>query len=271
MFFNSWWFIWKVYSLDRFMGGWEFPPKLIALCGSVPVTPFRLPHSAFGGECWRRRCEEWTLKSFSVVSNEASYQTDETVMDEMSLPYSPLCTLITTSISHLSETKEGGFLQNDNDFHARPRPRSSASSGRSRLSKTLLPCLTAPADYIKSSMCSNSSCSLNSENPYATIRDPPALACKHADSSYVEMKSPSHREVPFGGTATLLGSAGRNVYDVGECVVALVRGAQQGSVAFLPAAQASWRRWGLQELGCFSVTLLLLRRRRCKRSDWICV
>lgn len=97
-------------------------------------------------------------------------------------------------------------------------------------------CLVAPADYIKSSMCSNSSCSLNSENPYATIRDPPALACKHTENSYVEMKSPSHREVPFGGTATLLGGAGRNVYDVGECVVALVCGAQQGLVAFAPAA-----------------------------------
>ncbi|KAI3371279.1 hypothetical protein L3Q82_023896, partial [Scortum barcoo] len=89
-------------------------------------------------------------------------------------------------------------------------------------------------DYIKGSMCSNSSCSLNSENPYATIRDPPGLTCKHTESSYVEMKSPSHREVPFGGTATLLGSASRNVYDVGECVVALVCGAQQGPAAYRP-------------------------------------
>lgn len=80
-------------------------------------------------------------------------------------------------------------------------------------------------------MC-NSSCSLNSENPYATIRDPPGLACKHTDSSYVEMKSPSHREVPFGGTATLLGTASRNVYDVGECVVALACGAQRGPAPY---------------------------------------
>ncbi|KAF3688778.1 Multiple epidermal growth factor-like domains protein 11 [Channa argus] len=76
-------------------------------------------------------------------------------------------------------------------------------------------------DYIKGSMCSNSSCSLNSENPYATIRDPPGLACKHTESSYVEMKSPSHREVPFGGTATLLGSVSRNVYDVEPSVSVL--------------------------------------------------
>lgn len=84
------------------------------------------------------------------------------------------------------------------------------------------PCLAGAAEYIKGSVCGNSSCSPNGENPYATIRDPPGLACKHGESSYVEMKSPSHREVPFGGTATLLGSTGRNVYDVGECVVALV-------------------------------------------------
>ncbi|TNN86924.1 Multiple epidermal growth factor-like domains protein 11 [Liparis tanakae] len=81
----------------------------------------------------------------------------------------------------------------------------------------------ATADYTKGSMCSNSSCSLNSENPYATIRDPPGLACKHTESSYVEMKSPSHREVPFGGTATLLGSASRNVYDV-EPTVSVLQG-----------------------------------------------
>ncbi|KAK7891234.1 hypothetical protein WMY93_023197 [Mugilogobius chulae] len=53
--------------------------------------------------------------------------------------------------------------------------------------------------YIKGSMCNNSSCSINSDNPYATIRDPPGLSCKLSESSYVEVKSPSHREVPFGG------------------------------------------------------------------------
>lgn len=83
-------------------------------------------------------------------------------------------------------------------------------------------CLAAAADYIKSTICNNSSCSLNSDNPYATIRDPPGLACKHTESSYVEMKSPSHREVPFGGTATLLGTVSRNVYDVGEFAVDLI-------------------------------------------------
>lgn len=89
-FLHSSWFTWKVCTLDRLMVGWDFPPMLIALCGSVPITSFCLPHSAFGGECRRPRCEEWTQKSVSAVSNEASYQTDETVMDGMSLPHSPL-------------------------------------------------------------------------------------------------------------------------------------------------------------------------------------
>ncbi|KTG31121.1 hypothetical protein cypCar_00045270, partial [Cyprinus carpio] len=69
-------------------------------------------------------------------------------------------------------------------------------------------------DYIKASMCSSSSCSLNSENPYATIRDPPSLACKHTESSYVEMKSPAHRDLSFcSSTSTTLTTASRNVYD----------------------------------------------------------
>ncbi|KAI3377080.1 hypothetical protein L3Q82_000063 [Scortum barcoo] len=46
-------------------------------------------------------------------------------------------------------------------------------------------------DYMKGSL--SSTCSLNSENPYATINDPPGL-CKHSESSYVEMKSPAHHE-----------------------------------------------------------------------------
>lgn len=136
--------MWKVCTLDRLVVGWDFPPMLIALCGSVPITSFCLPHSAFGGECRRPRCEEWTQKSFTAVSNEASFQTDETVMDEMSLPHSPLCTLITTSISHLSKTKEVEFLQNDSDFHYRgkSRTRQLLVEG-SELSKNLIICVRA--------------------------------------------------------------------------------------------------------------------------------
>lgn len=79
-------------------------------------------------------------------------------------------------------------------------------------------------DYIKASMCSSSSCSLNSENPYATIRDPPSLACKHTESSYVEMKSPAHRDLTFcSSTSTTLTTASRNVYDV-EPTVSVLQG-----------------------------------------------
>lgn len=74
------------------------------------------------------------------------------------------------------------------------------------------------ADYVKPSMCSSSSCSLNSENPYATIRDPPGLTCKHTESSYVEMKSPAHRDLAFCASTntTTRTSASRNIYDMGE-------------------------------------------------------
>ncbi|KAG2470911.1 MEG11 protein, partial [Polypterus senegalus] len=73
------------------------------------------------------------------------------------------------------------------------------------------------ADYIKGSVCSSSSCSLtSSENPYATIKDPPSLACKHAESSYVEMKSPAHRDGPFTQVPSSP-MAKKNVYEVGKC------------------------------------------------------
>lgn len=68
-------------------------------------------------------------------------------------------------------------------------------------------------DYTKGSL--SSTCSLNSENPYATINDPPAI-CKHSESSYVEMKSPAHHDhmtpcCPSPASAT----PSRNVYDMG--------------------------------------------------------
>ncbi|GAA6087923.1 multiple epidermal growth factor-like domains protein 11 isoform X1 [Tachysurus ichikawai] len=80
-------------------------------------------------------------------------------------------------------------------------------------------------DYIKPSMCSSSSCSLNSENPYATIRDPPGLACKHTESSYVEMKSPAHRDLAFctSTNTNTRTSASRNIYDM-EPTVSVLQG-----------------------------------------------
>ncbi|KAK3569974.1 hypothetical protein QTP86_007879 [Hemibagrus guttatus] len=81
------------------------------------------------------------------------------------------------------------------------------------------------SDYIKPSMCSSSSCSLNSENPYATIRDPPGLTCKHTESSYVEMKSPAHRDLAFctSTNTTTRTSASRNIYDM-EPTVSVLQG-----------------------------------------------
>lgn len=78
--------------------------------------------------------------------------------------------------------------------------------------------LCVSVDYTKGSL--SSTCSLNSENPYATINDPPAL-CKHAESSYVEMKSPARRDhmAPcspvLAAAATALAAPSKNVYDVG--------------------------------------------------------
>lgn len=74
-------------------------------------------------------------------------------------------------------------------------------------------------DYTKGSL--SSTCSLNSENPYATINDPPAL-CKHSESSYVEMKSPAHHEhmarcspTVIGTTTAACATPSKNIYDVG--------------------------------------------------------
>ncbi|XP_045544826.1 multiple epidermal growth factor-like domains protein 11 [Salmo salar] len=72
------------------------------------------------------------------------------------------------------------------------------------------------SDYMKGSL--SSTCSLNSENPYATINDPlaVAVACKHSESSYVEMKSPVHHEMSYCSSAIVTTTASKNVYDVGE-------------------------------------------------------
>ncbi|KAJ7311120.1 hypothetical protein JRQ81_006722 [Phrynocephalus forsythii] len=67
---------------------------------------------------------------------------------------------------------------------------------------------------MKESACSSSTCSLNSsENPYATIKDPPILTCKHSESSYVEMKSPVHRDSSYSDTPAL-STANKNIYDI---------------------------------------------------------
>ncbi|OBS66974.1 hypothetical protein A6R68_04476, partial [Neotoma lepida] len=70
------------------------------------------------------------------------------------------------------------------------------------------------ADYMKESACSSSTCSLNSsENPYATIKDPPILTCKLPESSYVEMKSPVHMGSPYTDVPSL-STSNKNIYEV---------------------------------------------------------
>uniref|UniRef100_A0ACB8F9Q6 Uncharacterized protein n=1 Tax=Sphaerodactylus townsendi TaxID=933632 RepID=A0ACB8F9Q6_9SAUR len=67
---------------------------------------------------------------------------------------------------------------------------------------------------MKESACSSSTCSLNSsENPYATIKDPPILTCKHSEGSYVEMKSPAHRDSTYLDTPAS-STANKNIYEV---------------------------------------------------------
>ncbi|CAB1338888.1 unnamed protein product [Coregonus sp. 'balchen'] len=83
---------------------------------------------------------------------------------------------------------------------------------------------TAPtmSNYMKGSL--SSTCSLNSENPYSTINDPLAVACKHSESSYVEMKSPAHQEMSYCPSAvvtTATHTASKNVYDVEPMVSVL--------------------------------------------------
>lgn len=84
------------------------------------------------------------------------------------------------------------------------------------LRKLTVPLPSCFADYMKESVCSSSTCSLNSsENPYATIKDPPILTCKHSESSYVEMKSPGHRDSPYSEMPTS-STANKNIYEVGK-------------------------------------------------------
>ncbi|KAJ7424587.1 multiple EGF like domain 10 [Pitangus sulphuratus] len=78
-------------------------------------------------------------------------------------------------------------------------------------------------DLVKNSEYNLSNCSLSSsENPYATIKDPPALVPKSSECGYVEMKSPVRRDSPYAeiaGSAT----ANKNVYEV-EPTVSVVQG-----------------------------------------------
>ncbi|KAI4830768.1 hypothetical protein KUCAC02_002381, partial [Chaenocephalus aceratus] len=71
-------------------------------------------------------------------------------------------------------------------------------------------------DYMKGSL--SSTCSLNSENPYATINDAPG-ACKHSESSYVEMNKNIYDMEPSisiiqGANGMVVPSYPQNPYDL---------------------------------------------------------
>lgn len=64
-----------------------------------------------------------------------------------------------------------------------------------------------------------STCSLNSsENPYATIKDPPLLTARNTECGYVEMKSTARRDSPYAEISNSSPENTRNVYEVGEYV-----------------------------------------------------
>lgn len=86
-------------------------------------------------------------------------------------------------------------------------------------------------DLVKNSEYNLSNCSLSSsENPYATIKDPPALVPKSSECGYVEMKSPTRRDSPYAEIASSA-SANKNVYEV-EPTVSVVQGAFSSSGRF---------------------------------------
>lgn len=72
-------------------------------------------------------------------------------------------------------------------------------------------------DLVDSTLYRASSCSLNSsENPYATIKDPPLLTAKNTECGYVEMKSTARRDPPYAEISNSSPTNTRNVYEVGE-------------------------------------------------------
>ncbi|TNN35290.1 Multiple epidermal growth factor-like domains protein 10 [Liparis tanakae] len=75
----------------------------------------------------------------------------------------------------------------------------------------MTPAASCLADFMKGSL---SSCSLSSENPYATISD-----AKPSESSYVEMASPAHRDHAARRCSAAIVAANananaKNVYDM---------------------------------------------------------
>lgn len=82
---------------------------------------------------------------------------------------------------------------------------------------TLLLLLCNTGSLGEGTLYHGSSCSLNSsENPYATIKDPPLLTAKNTECGYVEMKSPARQDSPYAEISNSSPTNNRNVYEVGE-------------------------------------------------------
>lgn len=77
--------------------------------------------------------------------------------------------------------------------------------------------MTMFPDLVKDSSYHGSSTSLNSsENPYATIKDPPLLTARNTECGYMEMKSPARRDSPYAEISNSSPTSNRNVYEVGQ-------------------------------------------------------
>lgn len=84
-------------------------------------------------------------------------------------------------------------------------------------------------DLMKGTPYHASSCSLSSsENPYATIKDPPMLITKNTECGYVEMKSPARRDPPYAEISSRSPTNNQNVYEI-DSTVSTIQSTRDGS------------------------------------------
>uniref|UniRef100_M3YKH0 Multiple EGF like domains 10 n=1 Tax=Mustela putorius furo TaxID=9669 RepID=M3YKH0_MUSPF len=114
------------------------------------------------------------------------------------------------NIREISCSSKEYILSAENIKHEQPGNKGAFGLDRSYMGKSL-------KDLGKNSEYNSSNCSLSSsENPYATIKDPPVLIPKNSECGYVEMKSPARRDSPYAEINNST-SANKNVYEVGNC------------------------------------------------------
>ncbi|KAJ6662864.1 hypothetical protein lerEdw1_011068 [Lerista edwardsae] len=69
------------------------------------------------------------------------------------------------------------------------------------------------------------------KTPTPPSKTPPIMTCKHSESSYVEMKSPVHRDSSYSGPPAL-STANKNIYEV-EPTISVVQEARVCSAGFI--------------------------------------